>query len=166
MQLAYIGLGSNLEQPREQIKRALRSLNELPETKLLTDSGFYKSKPMGPSDQPDYVNAVAELETALDAETLLSHCLSIEQQQGRVRQRHWGERTIDLDVLLYGQEQIDTADLTVPHPGIGQRDFVYLPLLKISPDIVIPGIGALKEIVQSHASDETDYACTFAGNIK
>ena len=166
MQLAYIGLGSNLEQPREQIKRALQSLDELPETKLLADSGFYESKPMGPDDQPDYVNAVAELETALDAETLLRQCQSIEQQQGRIRQRHWGERTIDLDVLLYGQEQIDTADLTVPHPGIGQRDFVYLPLLKISPDIVIPGKGALKEIVQSCASDETDYACTFAGNIK
>ena len=166
MQLVYIGLGSNLEQPREQIKRALQSLAELPDTKLLADSGFYESKPMGPSDQPDYVNAVAELETALDAETLLGHCQSIEQQQGRIRQRHWGERTIDLDVLLYGQEQIDTADLTVPHPGIEQRDFVYLPLLKISPDIVIPGKGALKDIVKSYASDETDYACTFAGNIE
>ena len=166
MQLVYIGLGSNLEQPREQVKRALRSLAELPQTKLLADSGFYVSKPMGPGDQPDYVNAVAELETVLDAETLLGYCQSIERQQGRIRQRHWGERTIDLDVLLYGQAQIDTADLTIPHPGIGMRDFVYLPLLKISPDIVIPGRGPLKEIVQSGASDETDYACTFAGNIE
>ena len=166
MQLVYIGLGSNLDQPRIQIKRALQSLAELPDTRLLADSGFYESKPMGPKDQPDYVNAVAELETSLEAETLLRYCQSIEEQQGRTRQRHWGERTIDLDVLLYGQQQIDTADLVIPHPGIEQRDFVYLPLLKISPDILIPGKGALKEIVQSRASDETGYACTFAGNIE
>ena len=164
--IVYIGLGSNLQQPYAQIKNAIQGLAELPDTKVISDSGYFKSKPMGPKDQPDYVNAVVELETSLSAEDLLRYCQSIEQQQGRVKTRHWGERTVDLDVLLYAQQQIETADLSVPHPGIAQRDFVYLPLLKINPDITIPGKGPLKEIVRSSSVDESDYACTFAGNIE
>lgn len=125
---------------------------------------------MGPKDQPDYVNAVVELETALDAEVLLKHCQQIEQQQGRIRLRRWGERTIDLDVLLYGDQQLETEVLTVPHPGISQRDFVYLPLLKLAPDIEVPGIGVLKSV--THAEEKsavekssTDFGCQYAGNI-
>jgi 2-amino-4-hydroxy-6-hydroxymethyldihydropteridine diphosphokinase len=99
--IAYIGLGSNIEQPYQQIKNAIIALDKIPDTKVRRDSGYYKSRPMGPEDQPDYVNAVVELETILTPAELLEHCQRIEQQQGRVRLRRWGERSIDLDILLY-----------------------------------------------------------------
>ena len=167
----YIGLGSNIEQPCLQIKNAILALAELPETTVINDSGYFKSKPMGPKDQPDYMNAVVEIETAMSAIELLKHCQSIEKQQGRKKLRHWGERTIDLDILLYADEQIQTDVLTVPHPGIGQRDFVYMPLLKLNPDVAVPGTGLLNVIVQSvekQAAEEfeTDHGCQFAGNIE
>ncbi len=161
----YIGLGSNIGQPDLQIKNAIMALNDLPDTKVLTDSGYFKSKPMGPEDQPDYVNAVVELQTSMEASELLRHCQLIEQQQGRIKKRHWGERTIDLDILLYAQQKIDSENLTVPHPGICKRDFVYLPLLKINSEIEIPAKGLLRDIVQS-ATMNTDYDCQFAGNIE
>ncbi|NOQ69634.1 MAG: 2-amino-4-hydroxy-6-hydroxymethyldihydropteridine diphosphokinase [Gammaproteobacteria bacterium] len=165
----YIGLGSNIEQPYSQIKKAISALNDLPETEVLTDSGYYISKPMGPEDQPDYVNAVVEIETALDAAELLKNCQRIEQQQGRIKTRHWGERTIDLDILLYVDQQILTDDLTLPHPGIWQRDFVYIPLLKLNPEIEIPGKGMLNAIVESTVESVTDvisdFSCQFAGPI-
>lgn len=164
MTAVYIGLGSNIDQPLLQIRNALAALGELPETMLIQDSGYYVSTPMGPEDQPDFVNAVAEINTGLGAFELLERCQRIEQQQGRIRQRHWGERSIDLDILLYGEQCIDTADLVVPHPGVTQRDFVYLPLLKLNPDIVLPGTGELKAIVAS-ADEETKYDCQFAGKI-
>jgi len=167
----YIGLGSNIEQPYLQIKNAITALNNLPDTRVVNDSGYFKSRPMGPEDQPDYVNAVAELQTALDAEELLEHCQSIERQQGRIKKRHWGERTIDLDILLYADQRIETDDLTVPHTGICLRDFVYLPLLKLNSEIEIPAKGLLHDIVQPagvHAlkTSNTDYDCQFAGNIE
>lgn len=167
----YIGLGSNIEQPYLQIKNAMLALGSLPETKVLSDSGFFKSKPMGPEDQPDYINAVIELQTTMDAAELLKQCQFIEQQQGRIKTRHWGERSIDLDILLYQGQKIETDDLTVPHPGICMRDFVYLPLLKLNPGVEIPGKGMLNTIVPSagiHASKKlnTDYDCQFAGNIE
>ena len=166
----YIGLGSNLEQPYLQIKNAVIALDELPDTRVVKDSGYYKSRPMGPKDQPDYVNAVVELETSLGAAELLKHCQQIEKQQGRIRSRRWGERTIDLDVLLYADQQIETDTLTVPHPGVSQRDFVYMPLLKLDPDIEIPGVGVLNVITQSEEKfttekSSTDYGCQYAGNI-
>ena len=137
--IAYIGLGSNLEQPYQQIKNAITALNNLAGTKVKTDSGYFKSKPMGPEDQPDYVNAVVELETVIGVKKLLEYCQLIEKQQNRIKTRFWGERTIDLDILLYADQQIETEGLILPHPGICQRDFVYLPLLKIKPDINVPG---------------------------
>ncbi|NOQ69471.1 MAG: 2-amino-4-hydroxy-6-hydroxymethyldihydropteridine diphosphokinase, partial [Gammaproteobacteria bacterium] len=97
----YIGLGSNMQQPYSQIKKAIAALNNSPDTEVLIDSGYFRSKPMGPEDQPDYVNAVVEIETALDATALLKNCQLIEAQQGRIKKRHWGERCIDLDILLY-----------------------------------------------------------------
>ena len=167
----YIGLGSNIEQPCLQIKNAILALAQLPETTVINDSGYFKSKPMGPKDQPDYVNAVAEIETTMSAIELLKHCKLIEQQQGRIKLRHWGERTIDLDILLYADEQIQTDVLTVPHPGICQRDFVYMPLLKLNPDVIVPGTGPLNVIVQSvdkQMAEEfkADHGCQFAGNIE
>lgn len=163
--IAYIGLGSNLEQPYQQIKKAIIALNNLAGTKVKTDSGYYKSRPMGPEDQPDYVNAVVELETVIGVIKLLEHCQLIEKQQDRIKTRHWGERTIDLDILLYDDQQIKTQELCVPHPGICQRDFVYLPLLKIKPDIKIPGTGLLNNMVKITGGVSSDFACQFAGNI-
>lgn len=170
--IVYIGLGSNIQQPRLQIKNAIRALNALPRTRVLKDSGYYKSKPMGPEDQPDYVNAVVEMETGLAAGELLKSCQLIETQQGRIKTRHWGERTIDLDILLYADLQLDSSDLTLPHPGIGLRDFVYKPLLKVNDQIEIPGIGSLKQIVkqlENKRPGKTDsasgFCCQYAGSI-
>lgn len=164
--IAYIGLGSNLQEPRQQIKQALQSLRELPETQLTANAGFYLSKPMGPSDQPDYVNSVAELETSLSAHELLDYCQQIEAGQGRARNRHWGERTIDLDILLYGDLQVDTDRLVIPHPGIAQRDFVYLPLLSLAPGIHLPGGEQLNTIITQGAATSQTYDCRFDGYIE
>lgn len=144
--LAYIGLGSNLEAPAEQIKTALTDLQSLPATQLLKTSSLYASPPMGPQDQPDYINAVALLDTTLSAHDLLDALQAIEQQHGRQRKRHWGERTLDLDILLYGQQMIEDERLSVPHPGLAQRAFVVYPLLEIAGDMPIPGHDALQVI--------------------
>ncbi len=139
--LAHVGLGSNLEGPRHQIERALGALARLADSRLLGSSSLYASAPMGPADQPDYLNAVAALETSLAPLDLLDALQAIEQIQGRLRGRRWGPRTIDLDLLLYGNRQIDLPRLQVPHPGIGQRSFVLAPLVEIAADIDIPGQG-------------------------
>ena len=148
VQTCALPICSNIEQPILQIKNAIRALAELSETRVTGDSGYFKSKPMGPEDQPDYVNAVAEIVTAMTAIELLNHCPAIELQQGRTRSRHWGERSIDLDILLYADEQIETDELTVPHPGVCLRDFVYMPLLKLNPGVNVPGKGLLSDIVK------------------
>ncbi|VAW50188.1 2-amino-4-hydroxy-6-hydroxymethyldihydropteridinepyrophosphokinase [hydrothermal vent metagenome] len=180
MNIVYIGLGSNIKQPKLQIKNAMEALQKLPDTTVVADSGYFESKPMGPKDQPDYVNAVVKIETIINAIDLLEQCQLIETQQGRVKLHRWGERTIDLDILLYANEKIQTDMLTVPHPGISQRDFVYMPLLKINPDIEIPGIGLLSNFVGTEKSeieksavdkslikkDSTNYSCQFVGNIE
>ncbi len=165
-------MGSNIEQPYLQIKKAISALDELPETVVMKDSGYFKSKPMGPKDQPDYINAVVAIETAITAKELLQHCQRIEKQQGRVKLQHWGARTIDLDILLYADQQIQSYDLTVPHPGISLRDFVYMPLLKLNPDVTVPGKGLLSGFAENAAARKsapekykTDYDCQFAGNI-
>jgi len=144
--LAYIGLGSNLETPAEQIKTAITDLQSLPATQLLKISSLYASPPMGPQDQPDYINAVALLDTTLSAHELLDALQAIEQRHGRQRKRHWGERTLDLDILLYGQQMIEDERLSVPHPGLTQRAFVIYPLLEIAGDISIPGHSNLQVI--------------------
>jgi 2-amino-4-hydroxy-6-hydroxymethyldihydropteridine diphosphokinase len=104
---------------------------------------------MGPQDQPDYVNAVAALKTGLSAIELLKQLQAIENQQGRVRKQHWGARTVDLDILLYGQQSINTIDLVIPHAGIADRAFVLYPLQEIAPELDIPGHGALFELIKS-----------------
>lgn len=143
----YIGLGSNLEDPEKQIMAALTDIDGLDKTQLIKHSGLFKSRPMGPQDQPDYINAVALIETGLDEETLLDQLQNIEKHHGRVRERHWGERTLDLDILLYSDKIIKTERLTVPHPGLADREFVLYPLQKISPNLVIPGIGKLSDLI-------------------
>ena len=144
--LAYIGRGSNLEAPAEQINTALIDLQSLPATQLLKTSSLYASPPMGPQDQPDYINAVALLDTSLAAHELLDALQAIEQKHGRQRKRHWGERTLDLDILLYGQQMIEDERLSVPHPGLTQRAFVVYPLLEIAGDMPIPGQDTLQVI--------------------
>lgn len=143
----FIGLGSNLADPEHQIRTAITALDQLPQTYVSEVSSLYTSPPMGPQDQPDYINAVLSLETELSAHVLLDHLQAIEQQHGRVRQRHWGERTLDLDILLFGQQQIEDDRLIVPHPGMADRAFVLYPLAEIAPDCVIPGLGDVTKLV-------------------
>ncbi len=146
---AYISLGSNLQDPQAQVMRAISELDKIPNTKLLTHSSLYKSKPMGPSDQPNYVNAVANISTFLDAEELLDELQDIESQHQRDRgTERWGPRTLDLDIILYGTMQIKTDRLQVPHSGLAEREFVLIPLQEIQTDLIIPGKGELSSLIK------------------
>jgi len=136
---AYIGLGSNLDDPEGQLHRAVKALREIPNSRLTAVSPFYRSRPMGPAEQPDYVNAVAMLDTRLEPLALLDALQAIEQQQGRVRTgERWGPRTLDLDLLLYGTEVIEMPRLSVPHPGLKERNFVLQPLADLAPELILP----------------------------
>ena len=150
---AYIGLGSNLDDPIAQVKHAIAALAGLPQSKLLRQSRLYASPPLGPLDQPDFVNAVVELETSLSPLQLLAALQDIEQAQGRVRTRHWGERIIDLDLLLYADLQIDSPTLQLPHPGIAARAFVLRPLAELVPGLTIPGQGDFAALLAARAAD-------------
>lgn len=143
----YIGLGSNLEQPQQQILTAINDIQAIDGVTLVAQSSLYQSPPMGPQDQPDYINAVVEIETELAPLALLDALQYIEQSHGRVRKRHWGERTLDLDILLVDDRVIKESRLTVPHPGIAERAFVAYPLAEIAPDLSIPGKGKLADIL-------------------
>lgn len=139
MTIVYIGLGSNLEQPDEQLQLAVDALKSLPKSQLQTVSSLYSSKPMGPQDQPDYMNAVACISTQLSALELLDQLQHIELISGRVRKdQRWGARVLDLDILLFGQEQINTDRLTIPHYGMKVREFVIFPLAEINPQLILP----------------------------
>lgn len=139
---AFIALGANLGRPVQQLQRALLLVGQLPQTQIVRTSGFYASAAVGYTDQPDFVNAVAEVETALTAPQLLEALLAIEAVLGRIRTFQNAPRTIDLDVILYGDARIETPDLIVPHPRMHERAFVLRPLLEIAPDILIPSLGA------------------------
>lgn len=144
MNTVYIALGSNLDNPLEQLKQAVEKLKKF--AIRFEVSPFYGSKPVGPQDQPDYVNAVAKFDTDLSPIELLDKLQSIENEQGRVRLRRWGERTLDLDILLYGNEQIQTERLTVPHIEMKNREFVIVPLFDLSPNLILPTGEKLAEI--------------------
>lgn len=136
--IVYIGLGSNLIRPKEQLQQALKTLESHTQIVLVASSHFYSSSPMGPSDQPDYVNAVCKIKTSLQPQALLATLQKIEEQQGRKREgERWGPRTLDLDILLYNDLTLDTEKLTLPHPGMKQREFVLVPLFEISPDLIM-----------------------------
>ena len=136
----YIGIGSNLESPGDQVKQAIASLAELPDSVLVSQSGLYRSAPLGPADQPDFINAVVALLTQLDARDLLRQMQAIERQQGRERDgERWGPRTLDLDLLAYAGQIINEDGLIVPHPGIAERNFVLLPWQEIAPNYRVPG---------------------------
>lgn len=147
---AYIGLGSNLDEPIKQIGLAIEAFKAHKTMEFKSVSAVYLSKPMGPQDQPDYINAVVKISTELNAEQLLDELQAMENSQGRVRNRYWGERTLDLDILLYGNEVINTDRLSVPHSGISQRNFVLYPLNDlVGPDFEIPGLGKLSGLLKS-----------------
>ena len=143
----YIGLGSNLEEPRQQVLQALEELAQLPASKLVDASSLYRSDPVGPPGQPDYINAVACLETTLEAHALLDQLQAIEQAHDRVRKIHWGPRTLDLDLLLYGDDTISTERLTVPHAFMTERSFVLWPLAEIAPATVLPDGRSLEQLL-------------------
>ena len=143
--LAYIGLGSNLENPLAQVEQALVELAAVPESNLLAKSPLYRSAPVGPGDQPNYINAVALLETSLTPLALLDALQAIEQSHQRVRLEHWGPRTLDLDILLLDQQTIDSERLKVPHPYLTQRNFVLYPLADIAPELLLPDGTSLKQ---------------------
>ena len=144
---AYVGLGSNLAGPEAQVRRALEGLGRLPRTRLLAASRLYRSPPMGPADQPDYVNAVAAVETDLPPLELLDALQALETAQGRVRGERWGPRTLDLDLLLYGRLELDHPRLRLPHPGLYGRNFVLYPLAELAPDLEVPGAGPLAALL-------------------
>ena len=145
----YIALGSNLAQPLQQVNTALEALEHIPRTRLIACSPLYRTKPLGPQNQPDYLNAVVALDTQLPPEQLLDHTQAIERNQGRVRKdERWGPRTLDLDMMLYGDLVIDTERLTVPHYGLKQREFMLYPLADIAPDLVFPDGETLAECLQ------------------
>lgn len=153
MKGVFIGLGSNLAEPVAQIESAITALNDADEITVVARSSLYSSPPMGPQDQPDYINAVVEIDTTLFAHHLLDALQAIEQQQGRVRERHWGERTIDLDLLVYGNNILDDERLQVPHPGISARSFVLYPLAEIATDIAIPTMGKIEQLLKDCPRD-------------
>jgi len=145
---AYIGIGSNLECPIVQVGKALSALSAIPRTRCIACSPWYRSEPVGPPGQPDYLNAVAHLLTRLDPPSLLDALQAIEDAHGRVRSRRWGPRTLDLDMLLYGDRVQDDPHLVLPHPRMHERAFVLYPLHAIAPDVIIPGRGDVKTLMR------------------
>ncbi len=146
----YIGIGANLGQPERNVNAAIAQLKQLPDSRLIAQSGLFRSAPQD-ADGDDYVNAVVQIHTTLSAPQLLTELQSIETTFGRTRPYWHAPRTMDLDILLYGTEQIDSAILTIPHPHLTQRAFVLLPLLQINPDIHIPGLGAAQDFLSNVA---------------
>ncbi|MEK7881693.1 2-amino-4-hydroxy-6-hydroxymethyldihydropteridine diphosphokinase [Methyloversatilis sp. NSM2] len=139
--IAHIGLGANLADPEKQVRAALDELAATPGIVLERKSSLYRTAPIGYDNQPDFINAVARVRTTLEPQALLDALLDIERTHGRVREFLNAPRTLDLDVLLYEDRVINTDTLNVPHPRAHLRAFVLLPLLEVSPDVVIPGIG-------------------------
>lgn len=144
---AYVALGSNLDDPRAQVERALSALGRLPNTRLVARSSLYRSAPFGPVAQPDFVNAVAGLLTQLAPRALLDTLKSLEAVLGReVPTVRWGPRRIDLDLLVHGAARVDEPGLTVPHAGLAKRPFVLVPLSEIAPDLEVPGLGRVRAL--------------------
>ena len=139
--IATVGLGANLDDPAAQVEYALAELDRLPGTRLIARSGLYASAPVGYVDQPDFINAVARVETALAPRALLAALLDLEHRHGRERSFRNAPRTLDLDLLLYGGARFHEEGLTLPHPRMHERAFVLLPLMEIAPDTLIPGRG-------------------------
>jgi len=159
MPLAYIGLGSNLQQPLLQIQQALQELAQLTSTELLRRSPFYRSRAIGP-EQPDFINAAVLLNTELSPLSLLDELQKIEQTHQRQREMHWGPRTLDLDLLLYDQQHIDVPRLKVPHPFLTQRAFVLLPLLDLDKNLTLPNGNRLQDYLAQCQDQEIELLTT------
>ncbi|MEN0586341.1 MULTISPECIES: 2-amino-4-hydroxy-6-hydroxymethyldihydropteridine diphosphokinase [unclassified Kosakonia] len=157
MTLAYIALGSNLASPLDQVNAAMTALGEIPQNRIVAVSSLYRTPPLGPPDQPDYLNAAVALETDLTPETLLDHTQRIELQQGRVRKaERWGPRTLDLDIMLFGNLTLNTERLTVPHYDMKNRGFMLWPLFEIAPDLHFPDGTSLQEILANLNAPKPD----------
>ena len=168
MSVCYIGLGSNLDSPGQQLARARHALAVLPATTLMATSALYRSAPLtlpGSAAQPDYFNAVIQLQTTLTPHDLLDALHAIERTQGRQRSESWAARTLDLDILLYDDLQLTDTRLCIPHPGIPQRTFVLYPLQDISPELEIPHMGKLSAMLAKLASDPSTGSCVRVGNF-
>lgn len=145
----FVGIGANLNNPKAQVNSALVALSKLKKSHFIAHSSLYRTAPMGPQDQADYINAVAKLETSLLPIELLNELQAIENSQGRVRKsEQWGPRTLDLDLLLYGNQIIEEERLTVPHYGIKQRAFVLVPLAEIEPELTLPDNSRIAELIK------------------
>jgi len=149
MVLACIGLGANLGDAQAMVRAAIQALDGLPQTRLVAASRLYRTPAWGNEDQPDFINAAVALETGLAAPVLLEHLLATEQVFGRVRAagEHWGPRTLDLDLLLYGEQVISLPQLKVPHPFLHQRAFALRPLADVAPGVLIPGHGTVRDVL-------------------
>lgn len=153
---AYLGLGANLNAPLAQLQAALKRLHESSQVQLLACSSFYASKPMGPQDQPDYVNAVAAIQTDLTPNALLTLVQQIELEAGRVRGRRWGERPLDIDILLYDDVCMTSDILSIPHPGLEKREFVLIPLAEIAPELCLPNGKSIADLAANIALNGLD----------
>ncbi len=147
MTLAYVGLGANLGEPRRQVETALKELSGLPRTRVAKASSLYRSAPLGYANQPEFVNAVAQLETQLEAPQLLAALQAIEARHGRGRSFANAPRTLDLDLLLFGSSTLEGPGLTIPHPRMHERAFVLKPLIEIAPEAQVPGRGAARDLL-------------------
>lgn len=155
--VVYIGLGSNLQDPRQQLESAIIYLGNIQQSEIIQCSSFYKSRPMGPAEQPDYLNAVVSLKTKLEPLALLNELQAIEKTHGRVRDgQRWGPRTLDLDLLLFDQLILDNPRLIIPHPGLHKRTFVLYPLYEIIQEITIPGKGSLSDLIALCSEDDLE----------
>jgi 2-amino-4-hydroxy-6-hydroxymethyldihydropteridine diphosphokinase len=154
--VAFVGIGSNLQDPRRQVERAFEELDALPHTRLVKRSSLYRSAPIGHADQPEFVNAVAQLETALPAERLLMELQQIEQRHGRERSFPNAPRTIDLDILIYGNLRTARDRLVLPHPRMHERKFVLEPLYEIAPHASIPGVGTVKDCLEKTQNQKAE----------
>ena len=149
MSTAYIALGANLDDPVAQVKAGFAALAALPDTTLTAQSSLYRTTPVGYAHQPDFINAVAAVETSLAPRELLDAILAVETQHGRVREFVNAPRTLDLDILLYDADEVRETGLTIPHPRMHERAFVLAPLAEIAPHCVIPGRGVVRELLQA-----------------
>ncbi|MFE4111675.1 2-amino-4-hydroxy-6-hydroxymethyldihydropteridine diphosphokinase [Kosakonia sp. YIM B13611] len=157
MTLAYIAIGSNLASPLDQVNAAIIAIGEIPQSRIVAVSSLYRTPPLGPPDQPDYLNAAVALETPLAPETLLDHTQRIELQQGRVRKaERWGPRTLDLDIMLFGSLTLNTERLTVPHYDMKNRGFMLWPLFEIAPDLHFPDGTSLQDTLASLNAPKPD----------
>ncbi|MFU8625802.1 2-amino-4-hydroxy-6-hydroxymethyldihydropteridine diphosphokinase [Raoultella ornithinolytica] len=155
MTRVYIAIGSNLASPLEQVNAAVTALAAIPDSRMVAVSSFYRTPPLGPQDQPDYLNAAVALDTHLQAEALLDHTQRIELQQGRQRKaERWGPRTLDLDIMLFGDAVINSERLTVPHYDMKNRGFMLWPLYEIAPTLHFPGGTALRDVLENLGAEK------------